>query len=164
MKTVYFVRHAKSSWADLSLRDIDRPLNQRGKRDAPFMANLIKGQGVLPDALISSTAKRAFLTAKRFAKAFDIPKKAIIKKDKIYEAYAVQVMEVIQEQPDNWKTIFIFGHNPTFTSLANAFSNEYIGNVPTCGIFRVVAAVDSWRQFSENTGKLTAFYFPKQYF
>ena len=117
----------------------------------------------MPDAIISSTAKRAFSTAKHFAKAFGISKETIIKKDKIYEAYATHVLEVIQAQPDNREVIFIFGHNPTFTTLANIFSDTYIDNVPTCGIFKVEAEIDSWKQFNENSAKLREFYFPKQY-
>ena len=134
MKIVYFVRHAKSSWEDMSLRDIDRPLNPRGKRDAPFMAKLLKGKGVKADAIISSPANRAFSTASVFAAELEVKKEDIRVKDQIYEAYTNDVLDVISNLEDDLETVLIFGHNPTFTSLANMFSKDYIPNVPTCGI------------------------------
>jgi len=164
MKTVYFVRHAKSSWKDHTLRDRDRPLNKRGKRDAPFMANLMKEKGVKVDAIISSPANRAYTTACHFAAAFDIEKSAIQQEENIYEAYYTDVLEIIKQLPNNLQTIFVFGHNPSFTSLANLFTTDYIDNVPTCGIVQVAATISEWKNFGEDTGKLAAFHYPKQYF
>ena len=165
MKTVYFIRHAKSSWADLTLSDIDRPLNPRGLRDAPFMADLLKGKGVKPDRIISSPANRAYTTSTYFAKAFDIPASAITVEETIYEAYTNDVLDYIKQLPDTFSTILIFGHNPSFTSLANLFSKkDYIANVPTCGIVKVETAETSWANFSEKTAQLTDFHYPKQYF
>ena len=165
MKTVYLIRHAKSSWEDMSLRDIDRPLNKRGFRDAPFMANLLKGKGAQPDALISSPANRAFTTATYFAKAFEVATEDIIVNESIYEAYGSDVVKIIRNLDDNLNTVCLFGHNPTFTSLANNFSKrEYIPNVPTCGIVKIEATVNSWKSFSEENTQLADFYYPKQYF
>ncbi len=164
MKSVYFIRHAKSSWDDMSLRDIDRPLNSRGLRDAPFMATVLKGKGVKPNAIISSPANRAFTTASFFAKELDIPKKEIKIEPRIYEAMTSEIMDIIQNLPDAYKLILIFGHNPTFTSVANQFTSQYLANLPTCGIFRVDANVESWSQFNDATGELTELHYPKQYF
>jgi len=164
MKTVYFVRHAKSSWKDLTLRDKDRPLNKRGKRDAPFMANLMKEKGVQVDAIISSPANRAYTTACHFAAALGVEELSIHKEEDIYEAYDTAVLEIIQELPNNYHTIFVFGHNPSFTSLANLFTTDYIDNVPTCGIVHIAASIEDWKDFGEDTGKLVAFHYPKQYF
>lgn len=164
MKTVCFIRHAKSSWADLSLADIDRPLNKRGKRDAPFMSKLLRGKQVKADAIISSPANRAFTTATHFAEAMDIKKKDIIIKKGIYEAYADDVLNIIQQTDNQHDTILVFGHNPTFTSITNMFTDNYIGNVPTCGISQVEADIEDWKDFNSDSGKLVAFYYPKQYF
>lgn len=165
MKTVFLVRHAKSSWEDISLRDIERPLNRRGLRDAPFMADLLKGKGIQPDQIISSPAVRAYTTATYFAKAFEIPIKAIVKREAIYEAYTRDVVTLIQELSDDLNTVLLFGHNPAFTSLANLFSKEeYIPNIPTCGISKIESNTTTWSNFSEQTAHLTAFYYPKQYF
>jgi len=164
MKTVYFVRHAKSSWEDHTLRDKDRPLNKRGKRDAPFMANLMKEKGVQPDLIISSPANRAYTTACHFAAAFGIEAVDIQKEENIYEAYETAVLTIIQSLANSHQTIFVFGHNPSFTSLANLFTTNYIDNVPTCGIVQVAAAIEDWKNFGADTGKLVAFHYPKQYF
>ena len=163
MKTVFLVRHAKSSWTDTSLRDIDRPLNKRGKRDAPFMANLLKGQEIKPDAIISSPANRAYTTACYFAKALGIEKKAIIQEPEIYEAYGNEVLNIIQALPNKYQVILVFGHNPNFTDLANLFTEDYIDNVPTCGIVQIEAAINDWQKFDKTIGKIINFHYPKQY-
>ncbi|MEO1514356.1 MAG: histidine phosphatase family protein [Bacteroidota bacterium] len=164
MKTVFFIRHAKSSWADASLSDIDRPLNKRGLRDAPFMSQLLKGKGVTVDKIISSPANRAYTTATYFADAFEIAKQDILVRREIYEAWTEDVLGLVRGLDQEWNSVLIFGHNPCFTSLANLFSSSYIPNVPTCGISQVVAEVDNWAELTENTGRLHAFYYPKQYF
>ena len=164
MKTLYLVRHAKSSWKDASLDDIDRPLNKRGLRDAPFMGKLLKGRGVEPDRLLSSPANRALSTARFFAAALDYPKEDIEVMEDIYEADSSEIFRVIRNLDDAWSTVLLFGHNPTFTTVANRFGDEYIANVATCGVIRVEADVASWREFSEKSGELTAYYYPGQYF
>lgn len=163
-KTVYLIRHAKSSWADSSLRDIERPLNKRGLRDAPFMAKMLSGKGVVPDKIISSPATRAYTTAGFFAAEMGIAKKDIMVVKTIYEAYTHEVMSVIHGLDNSINTILLFGHNPTFTALSNLFSSNYIANVPTCGISKIESAVTDWSQFNETSAERTAFYYPKQYF
>lgn len=163
MKTVYFIRHAKSSWSDMSLRDFDRPLNKRGKRDAPMMAQKLQEMGVSPDAILSSTANRAFTTATHFGKALGIARSEIIEAPSIYEAYYITVLKIVQNQPKKWDTILVFGHNPAFTTIANSFNGDYIDNVPTCGIVKVTADVENWDDFDEETAKVAAFYYPKQF-
>ena len=163
MKTVYFVRQAKSSWEDPGLSDIERPLNKRGLRDAPFMAKMMVGRGVNPDRLISSPANRAFTTASYFASALGVSELSIESRKEIYHAYPEEVLNIVRNLDDSLSVVFLFGHNPCFTSLANQFSEEYVPNVPTCGIVKVDAEVESWSDF-EKKGKMTAFYYPKQYF
>lgn len=163
MKTVYFVRHAKSSWDHAGMRDIDRPLNERGLRDAPFMAQVLAGKVVRPDRILSSPANRAHSTAQFFASAFGIPAGEVERVRSIYEAWPDEIMRIVTNLPDEYSTVFLFGHNPTFTAVANMFSEEYILNLPTCGIFSVEANVDTWKKFGRENGRLTALYFPKQY-
>lgn len=164
MKTIFFIRHAKSSWEDLSLSDKNRPLNPRGLRDAPFMAKLLKGKLGSIDQIISSPANRAFTTAGYFAEAFDINEKKIQVEKKIYEAYTGDIFDIIKELKEEWNKVLLFGHNPSFTSIANRFSKEYIPNIPTCGIFEVQLSVQNWEDFTEDKGELVNFYYPKQYF
>ena len=161
MKTVYFIRHAKSSWEDMRLADIDRPLNPRGRRDAPFMAGMLKQkQSPEFDALVSSPARRALHTARYFGEVFGLTP---VVDHRIYEAWETTIFQVVQGWDNGLQTVGIFGHNPTFTALANRFSHEFIDNVPTCGIFKVVAEIDDWQDFTQTMGRLHAFYFPKQF-
>ena len=163
MKTVFFVRHAKSSWNDSSLADINRPLNDRGERDAPFMAKMLKNRDIEPDRILSSPARRALDTARYFADAFGIPPKEIEVRPEIYEALPDDLEELVRGLPDEWSTVLIFGHNPTLTSLVNHFTDEFIDNIPTCGIVQVNAKIKSWKKFEEESARVSAFYYPKQF-
>ncbi len=163
MKSIYLIRHAKSSWKDASLRDFDRPLNKRGLRDAPFMANVLKEKGIVPNAIVSSPANRAYTTAGYFAKALQIEEADIIKVEAIYEAYYSTVLSIIQQQSDAIDTLLVFGHNPAFTNLANLFTTNYIDNVPTCGIVEIAADIENWSDLNEETGKVVNFLYPKEY-
>lgn len=164
MKTIYLVRHAKSSWDNPSLRDIERPLNKRGLRDAPFMAKLLSAKGIKIDQLISSPANRAYTTATYFAKALGKDQAEIQQMDEIYEAYSRDILNIVNSLPATLDTVMLFGHNPTFTSFANFFSRDYIANMPTCSIVQIDADVSSWEKFNERTGRVVAFHYPKQYF
>lgn len=164
MKTVYFVRHAKSSWENPGLRDRDRPLSKRGKRDAPFMAKLLKGRGIQPEKIISSPANRALTTATYFAETFGFTQSEILVIDRLYEAHAEEVMDVVKKLQDDWHTVLVFGHNPTFTEVANLFAQKIIANIPTCGIVRVDDPVENWANFGSGKARLVEFHYPKQYF
>ncbi len=164
MKTVYLVRHAKSSWDYHSLRDSERPLNNRGLRDAPFMAKMLFKKGAKPDALISSPAVRALTTATFFKNELGIEGEDILIRDEIYEAMASTILDLIQRLPEKLETVMLFGHNPTFTSVANMFTNKFIANMPTCSIARIDADIPNWMAFNEGNAKLVEFHFPKQYF
>ncbi len=163
MKTFYLTRHAKSSWSDSSLRDFDRPLNGRGRRDAPFMASLMKGKGIVPDRIISSPANRAITTAGHFAEALGIDEADIERKQGIYEAYPETLHEIVTSINDDLNTVFLFGHNPGFTAYANRYAAEYIPNMPTCSIVCVSSTADSWSKIDPSNSKVTEFFFPKQY-
>ncbi len=164
MKTVFFIRHAKSDWSDSTLSDHDRPLNNRGIRDAPFMAKVLKGKGYLPHQIVCSSANRAQSTALYFAKEFDVKVNDVLIQPKIYEAFPEQVLQVIQSLNNDFSEIFIFGHNPAFTSILNNFTDDYIANLPTCGIGRVMANIEQWSDFAYTSGELKDIFYPKQYF
>ncbi len=164
MKTICFIRHGKSSWKDPALRDIERPLNKRGLRDAPFMANiLVTQEGVVPDIILSSPAKRAFTTATYFAGEAGIDVEDIRIEDDIYEATANEVLSIIDELDDGLNTVFVFGHNPTFTYLVNIFLNGHLDNLPTTGIGKITFAIDRWRDVSAENVINAGVYYPKQY-
>ena len=163
-KTIHFIRHAKSSWANPHLDDFDRPLNKRGLRDGPFMAQLLQEQLIQVDAIVSSPANRAITTASYFAEAFGMSPAQIITQEAIYEAFPDEVLRVIHHFPKSWRTVLVFGHNPAFTQLANQFSETPILNVPTCGICRVESTADEGTQFDAAHAKHTLFQYPKQFF
>ncbi|MCC6413412.1 MAG: histidine phosphatase family protein [Saprospiraceae bacterium] len=161
MRTLYLIRHAKSSWDNPGLRDFNRPLNERGQRDAPLMAALIAKMGIKPDLIVSSPARRAITTAQYFADALGIADDDIVRNQEIYEAYPQEILRLISELPEKSETVFMFGHNPTFTDVANRFSDDFIENIPTCGIVRIESPADSWRSFYEGNARVIAQYFPK---
>jgi phosphohistidine phosphatase len=162
LRTLYLIRHAKSNWDSPGLRDFDRPLDQRGFRDAPLMAKLLVNKGIQPDLIVSSSAKRAMTTAQFFAAAYGFTAEKLILNKDIYEAYSTTIYKIIGSLPENTNTVFLFGHNPTFTDIANDFSDEFIGNVPTCGIVQIESSSDTWAEFSSVNSRVTACYFPKE--
>jgi len=165
MKTLILVRHAKSSWNDSSLNDIDRPLNKRGLRDAPFMGKLLKETGIRVDKFISSPANRALTTAKYFAAAYGLHEADDIEiKDLIYHESIRSIMSYVANLENEWDIVALFGHNPDFTSLASILTNESFKNVPTCGVVCIDFNSKSWEDTGESLGKLRFFKYPKMYF
>lgn len=163
-KILYLLRHAKSSWKDSSLYDFDRPLNKRGKRDAPFMGGVLKDKGVLPDLIISSPAKRAITTARKVAKEIGYPKDHIIGNENIYEASVSDLLDLINALDDSLNSAMLVGHNPTFTALANYLTDTAsFDNVPTCGVVAIAFPGNDWKGVDEGTGKLLFFEYPKKY-
>ena len=137
MKTIIIVRHAKSSWDDHTLSDFDRPLNERGKHDAPMMAErlLKKEPGV--QAFISSPARRARKTAVIFAKAYGLDKDDVQLKEELYLAPENVFYNVIGQLPESLNIIAVFAHNPGLTDFVNSLTEARIDDVPTCGMFAV---------------------------
>ena len=164
MKTLFLIRHAKSSWANIGARDIERTLDQRGNIDAPRMAKHLKQLGIKPDLLVSSPAVRARTTAEYFAKEFNIAAESIDIQADIYEADAQTILHIIHELPDSVETVFLFGHNPTFTFVADSFSKTTrFDNVPTCGVVQIASNTEgaSWKSFGVKTADVKGFWFPK---
>ena len=162
MKYLYLVRHAKSSWDEPGLTDFERPLNQRGKKDAPLMGKNIAGKKIKPDLIISSPAQRARKTAIAFAEEFGIKKKEIIFDEKIYEATSSELFEVIRNFKDDYQTVMLFGHNPGLTNLSNTLTQKYIDNIPTCGIV-ALKFDDDWKNIKPKSASQEFFEYPKLY-
>jgi phosphohistidine phosphatase len=162
MRYLFLIRHAKSSWDAPSLRDFDRPLNERGGHDAPRMAKLLFQKNIRPDLIVSSPAKRALTTARFFAEGLGIPPDSIVQKAEIYDAFATDILQIIQELPDHAQTVFLFGHNPTFTDVANRFADQYIGNIPTCGVVCIESTAPGWADFNTANARVIAQLFPKE--
>jgi phosphohistidine phosphatase len=163
LKNLYLTRHAKSSWGNPGLADIDRPLNHRGKKAAPLMGKLIVDRGENPELLISSPANRAFSTAKEFAKEMGCAETNIIVNRAIYGAGAQQLLNLVQDVDDLYNSIMLFGHNPTFTSFCNMLSGENILNIVTCGVVRIDFEFSSWKNIDFNSGRMIYYEYPKKY-
>jgi len=143
MKTLFLVRHAKSSWDDPSLADHDRPLNERGRRDAPKMGERLAQRGVKADLIISSSAARALATAQAIAEKIGYDQAQIMVDRRLYEAEVSTLLYLIQELDDRFERVMLFGHNPEFTDLARFFGSE-VDDLPTCAVVELTFPVDHW--------------------
>ncbi len=164
MKKLFIVRHAKSSWDSPYLDDHDRPLNKRGKDNAPEMGRRLAKRNVLPDLMISSSAKRAFSTAKFIAKKISFPTNKIRKESLFYHGNIENIISFIQNVDDSVNILMIYGHNPGMTDLTNYLTGSMIYNIPTCGITEVDFYISSWNLVEKYTGKLISFDYPKKTF
>ena len=143
MKLLSILRHAKSSWEDSSLEDHDRPLNKRGARDAPLMGDLIREQGLVPDTILSSTARRARDTALAVANAAGFPDEVRFTRD-LYGASPDTCLEVLRDLPDATGHAMIVAHNPTLEELVALLVGE-THLMPTAALAVVELPIESWR-------------------
>lgn len=163
MKTLVLVRHAKSSWDDPGLRDFERPLSPRGKRDAPRMAEWVSEKYTVADKLVSSPAQRAQDTAVHFAKAFGSDPWDILLVDSVYEALPDDLQQVVESFDDSWNEVLLFGHNPGLTIFANRFSEGFrFDNIPTCGVVVIHSLVSHWNEFRPGSATVEKWMFPKE--
>lgn len=161
MKQLLLIRHAKSSWKEPSLKDIDRPLNPRGERDAPSMAKYCRLLGLIPDAIISSPAKRAYTTAAYFYNEFANENKCFDKETDLYFGSEEDWLYLINQCDEAYDFPVYFSHNPTITYFANSFTDELFDNVPTCGIIHLVSTATKWSDLDIKNTKVKNYYFPK---
>lgn len=163
MKTVYIIRHAKSSWANHNQSDFDRPLNERGTKDAPVMAEKLLKKNIHIDTFISSTALRARQTCEHFCKVFGVDFNKIQLEDKLYHAPSYAIYAAISDIKDSNKNVAIFCHNPGVTDFVNTLSEKFqIDNMPTCGIVAVEADVTHWKDFEKAEKKVLFIEYPKK--
>ncbi len=161
MKQILIIRHAKSSWALAGQEDFDRPLNDRGQRDAPMMARRMLDKGVSIHAFVSSTANRAITTAGYFAETYGVSKKDIRGIKKLYHAYPSVFYEVINKLEDTISTVALFAHNPGITMFVNELTQTRIDDMPTCGIFAIQADISNWKDFEDGNKTFWFFDYPK---
>jgi phosphohistidine phosphatase len=161
-KEVLFIRHAKSSWDNQNLSDLDRPLNERGHNTAPKMAafirNIIQSEHI---EFVSSPAKRARATSKYFAEIFGIQKEDIHLYDNLYYGSELDYLECLQVLKKSTEMAFVFGHNPTIETITAKISNPYYGLVPTCGVFHTKTKEKSWIVNDFKDIELLNYYLPK---
>ena len=160
MKKLVIIRHAKSDWEDTTIDDYDRPLNDRGFSDAPFMGQFFKKRGLVPDLIMCSPALRAIKTAELIAKEVDYDK-IICPNQYIYEAYVNTLQDIVSFINDDNETVFLVGHNPGVSALAYMLS-ELKESVPTCATVEIDFDCDSWMEVSKSNSTLISYDFPKK--
>lgn len=162
MKTLLLVRHAKSSWGLATLNDFDRSLNERGKKDAPVIAQRILDRKIDINIFVSSPAKRAKKTAELFCSIYKKNKEQIIFIPALYHASINTFFEVVTQLNDDYNCVAIFSHNPVITEFVNQLvENVTIENMPTCGVFAVKTSITKWKEFSTSKNELLFFDYPK---
>lgn len=161
MKTLYLVRHAKSSWTESGLGDFERPLNKRGKHDAPMMGERLLKRGVKIDHIVSSPARRARKTLKAISEKMGWPEENIFFEDRIYEAGESTLLDIVSGFDDEFDSAMMVGHNPGFTMLAESLSGQNFGNIPTCGVVCLNFDVDSWKAAVRGLGTVVFYDYPK---
>ena len=161
MKTLSLLRHAKSSWGDATLKDRERPLNARGKRDAPEMGERMRRAGIRPSLMLSSNAVRAWETAKIIANALGYPREFLQREADIYMASVTTLLEIIRQQDDGFNHIMVVGHNPGMTDFANELVPDLIDNLPTAGTLTFEIDSATWDLRESGGAQVVSFDYPK---
>lgn len=160
-KRLTLLRHAKSSWNNASLDDRDRPLNERGERDAPVMGQRLLQKDSRPSLILTSPAKRARQTVRLIAREIGYPIEFLQTEAELYLASPEILLNVIAEQENTFNDIVLCGHNPGITELTNQLTGMAIDNVPTCGMVYIEAEIKAWDELEGTRCTLAAFDYPK---
>lgn len=162
MKTLFLLRHAKSSWDDPDLKDFERPLNNRGLTDIPLMAERFKSRGSSVDCIVCSPAVRTKTTAKLFAETIGYEGQDIVSNPELYFAGVGMFLKATKLVDDTCNTAMLVGHNPAITEFVNAMTGECIDNIPTCGLVELELDITDWADASLDKAILKEFDFPKK--
>jgi len=160
-RRITLLRHAKSDWSGPKLDDYDRPLNVRGKRDAPRMGQQLRNRGLHPQLILSSPALRAITTARIVAAELGYEQESIQTDADLYHASPSTILRVLRNRGASCTDVMLVGHNPGLSDLANLIGDTSIDNIPTCGAFSVELYADSWDTLGNVAGHLDWFDYPK---
>ena len=161
MKTLYIVRHAKSSWEYDGVKDIDRPLKKRGIKDVYLISNVIHKKIACPDVFVASCANRALHTALIFSYTFNYPLANIKISKSLYSFSDGYLIKTVKALDDGFDSSIIFSHDHGISSFVNKFGNELLDHVPTCGVVGIKFDTNHWKNIKSGTTFLTEF--PKYY-
>ncbi|MCC3153281.1 histidine phosphatase family protein [Hymenobacter sp. BT770] len=161
MKTLYLLRHAKSSWSFNELSDQERPLNDRGRDDAPAMGKALAKRHIRPDLVVSSPAVRAMSTAVLVAREMEYPHDKIVVEPGIYGADVDGLLDVIHNLPDTAGSVLLVGHNPTITETANALSPSSLNEMPTAAVVCLRFDCDHWADVSKANAEFYFYDYPR---
>lgn len=160
MKTLFILRHAKSSWENPDLSDFDRPLNSRGLDAARFIGALIYEKKLRPQLILSSPAKRTKQTAVLVKEIAEIPRQVRFD-ERIYEASALTLFNLVSEMEESFESLLMIGHNPGLEGLVMTLTGT-IQTMPTAALAKVSLNIDRWSEISSHCGKLEFLIRPKE--
>ena len=161
MKTVYIVRHAKSSWEYDGVKDIDRPLKKRGINDAHLLSKILIKKFKKPDVFVSSSAIRALHTAIIFCENFDYPLSNLKIKRQLYSFSDGYLVKTVKALDDGFNSVIVFSHDHGINTFVNKFGNKPIAHVPTCGVIGIEFDEKNWKDIKKGVTVLIEF--PKYY-
>jgi len=161
-KVLQVVRHAKSSWDNADIADIDRTLKARGIQNAYEISRKLKLNNRIPDRIISSPAIRALHTAVIFARVFDFPLKNLQINNMLYESSEEIMIEYIKNIPEDCQSVMLFGHNPDVTNLVNHFVKITVDNIPTSGVVSLTFKCQTWNQISRDNLDNELLFYPSK--
>ncbi|MBH8559280.1 SixA phosphatase family protein [Hymenobacter negativus] len=161
MKTLYLLRHAKSSWSFDELSDQERPLNDRGRDDAPLMGQALAKRRICPDVIVSSPAVRAMSTAVLVAREMQYPHDKIVVESGIYGADVDDFLAIIKDLPDSAASALVVGHNPTITETANALSPSSLNEMPTAAVVCLRFECEQWAEISKVNAEFYFYDYPR---
>lgn len=160
-KKLLIVRHAKSDWGNAGITDFNRPINERGKTNAPIMGKRLKEKGIFPDTVISSPALRAITTAKLVTHELGFTVAKIKQEKSIYEATCATLLKIVNDFDNEHEMVALFGHNNGITDLAVYLTDAEIFNIPTSGMVMINFPFDDWKMVGKDTGEVEFFDYPK---
>lgn len=160
-RRLFIIRHGKSSW-ESEVRDMDRPLTDRGVRNSYEMAQRLAAAGMVPEKIYSSTGIRALHTAVIMAREWELPDEALSVRESLYMSGSNEIDMILAEIPEDVHSVAIYGHNPTFTGYANRFVNSSIDNIPTAGVVVLTFDTDNWNEISRSNLVEELFDYPKK--
>lgn len=163
MKTLYVVRHAKSSWDHEGITDFERPLNRRGRNDAPLMGRVLEELAAQPALIRASAAVRAITTARLIAEAMSLAPDEVVADSAMYGAGPLELLDMVSGFPDDVREAMLIGHNPTMHMLAYRLCGFEEDNLPTCGIVCIDFDMPTWADVHAVRGKLRYYEFPKKH-
>ena len=161
VKTLYLMRHAKSSWKNPRLEDHERPLNKRGKRDVPVMGKRLSSRSIHLDRIVSSDARRALDTSILIGKYLGLDASTIQRERRLYLASREEILDFVKGLENAWRQVMLVGHNPGLHDAANLFVVPPIRKLPTAGIVTLVFDIDSWHEIDPKRLFYSDFDFPK---
>lgn len=163
MKNLILIRHAKSSWENPELEDSERPLTERGIRDALIMSNVLKKYDFKTNKIFCSKATRAKMTIEIIANELKIDSTIITYLDELYNASRENLIDFIKELDEKLINVVIVGHNPGLTDLSNYLLKNFYFELPTCALVSIELKIDRWSELKKEVGDLKFFEYPKKY-